>query len=94
MLTTLTQTSPVDLDRRDAATLAHWLRTILHSVCGNHRLLIIDFEEGAIELRAGQLLTIPAGVRHRTRPGGARSINLTVEKANATTIRCDAPREG
>ncbi|MEM5398843.1 MULTISPECIES: cupin domain-containing protein [Paraburkholderia] len=62
---------------------------------GIEGVLIIDFEEGAIELRAGQLLTIPAGVRHRTRPGGgARSINLTVEKANATTIRCDAPREG
>lgn len=61
---------------------------------GIEGVLIIDFEEGAIALRAGQLLTVPAGVRHRTRPGGARSINLTVEKANATTIRCDAPREG
>ncbi|MCP3725329.1 cupin domain-containing protein [Paraburkholderia sp. CNPSo 3272] len=61
---------------------------------GIEGVLIIDFEDGTTELRAGQLLTIPAGVRHRTRPGSARSINLTVEKANATTIRCDAPREG
>ncbi|MEX3842835.1 cupin domain-containing protein [Paraburkholderia sp. BR10882] len=61
---------------------------------GIEGVLLIDFEEGTTELRAGQLLTIPAGVRHRTRPAGARSINLTVERANAKTIRCDAPREG
>jgi mannose-6-phosphate isomerase-like protein (cupin superfamily) len=58
---------------------------------GIEGVLIIDFEEGPVALRAGQLLTIPAGVRHRTRPGGARSINLTVERAGTTTIRCDAP---
>ncbi|WP_321799945.1 cupin domain-containing protein [Caballeronia sp. J97] len=57
-------------------------------------VLIIDFDDGPIELRAGQLLTVPAGVRHRTRTGGGRSINLTVEKANTTTVRCDAPERG
>jgi mannose-6-phosphate isomerase-like protein (cupin superfamily) len=54
-------------------------------------MLIIDFEEGPVELGSGHMLTVPAGVRHRTRPGGARSVNLTVEKAGARTVRCDEP---
>lgn len=53
--------------------------------------LVVDFDDGSVELQTGQLLTVPAGMRHRTRPVGARSVNLTVEKANATTVRCDAP---
>jgi len=54
--------------------------------------LVIEFEEGAVELRAGQLLTVPAGKPHCTRPGGARSVNLTFEKKDAQTVFCDAPR--
>ena len=54
-------------------------------------VLTIDVEEESIDLRAGQLLTVPAGTRHRTRPGGARSVNLTVEKTDATTVQCDTP---
>jgi mannose-6-phosphate isomerase-like protein (cupin superfamily) len=53
--------------------------------------LVIDFDDGSVELRLGQLLTVPAGMRHRTRPAGARSVNLTVEKAGANTVRCDEP---
>ncbi|WP_227717610.1 cupin domain-containing protein [Paraburkholderia atlantica] len=53
--------------------------------------LIIDFDDGQVQLRRGQMLTVPAGVRHRTRPATERSINLTVERTNATTIRCDSP---
>ena len=48
--------------------------------------LAIDFESGSLELDPGQLLTIPRGVRHRTRPVGARSINLTFELAHTETI--------
>lgn len=55
--------------------------------------LIIDFDDGPVELRRGQMLTVPAGVRHRTRPATQRSVNLTVERSNATTIRCDTPPE-
>ena len=54
--------------------------------------LVIDLDDGPVEVRAGQLLTIPAGVRHRTRPKGARSVNLTVERNNATTVFCDDPQ--
>jgi len=54
-------------------------------------VLIIEFEEGPVHLQAGQLLTVPAGTRHRTRPAGARSVNLTIEKANAATVMCDGP---
>ena len=48
--------------------------------------LSIEFESGSLELHPGQLLTIPRGVQHRTRPVGARSVNLTVEMAESETV--------
>jgi mannose-6-phosphate isomerase-like protein (cupin superfamily) len=48
--------------------------------------LAIEFETGTVELDPGQLLTIPRGVRHRTRPVGARSVNLTLELAQSETV--------
>ena len=48
--------------------------------------LAIEFESGSLELNPGQLLTIPRGVRHRTRPVGARSVNLTFGLAHTETI--------
>jgi mannose-6-phosphate isomerase-like protein (cupin superfamily) len=50
--------------------------------------LVIEFEDGCAELNAGQMLTVPAGVRHCTRPKGARSVNLTVEKKDNETVFC------
>jgi mannose-6-phosphate isomerase-like protein (cupin superfamily) len=52
--------------------------------------LVIDFEDGSVELNAGQMLTVPAGMRHRTRPAGARSVNLTIERRDTQTVFCDA----
>ncbi len=51
--------------------------------------LAIDFESGSVELDPGQLLTIPRGLRHRTRPVGTRSVNLTFELAQAETVEVD-----
>jgi mannose-6-phosphate isomerase-like protein (cupin superfamily) len=48
--------------------------------------LAIDFENESLELQPGQLLTIPRGVRHRTRPVGDRSVNLTFERSQAETV--------
>jgi mannose-6-phosphate isomerase-like protein (cupin superfamily) len=48
--------------------------------------LCIEFESGSRELDLDQLLTIPCGVRHRTRPVGARSVNLTFELALSETV--------
>jgi mannose-6-phosphate isomerase-like protein (cupin superfamily) len=48
--------------------------------------LAIEFESGSVELGPGQLLTIPRGVHHRTRPVGTRSVNLTFELAQSETI--------
>jgi mannose-6-phosphate isomerase-like protein (cupin superfamily) len=48
--------------------------------------LSIEFESGSLELDPGQLLTIPRGVRHRTRPVGAQSVNLTFELAQSETV--------
>jgi len=53
--------------------------------------LIIEFEEGPIRLAPGQMLTVPRGRLHRTRPAGARSVNLTFEKSGAATEFVDAP---
>jgi mannose-6-phosphate isomerase-like protein (cupin superfamily) len=48
--------------------------------------LAIDFESGSLELDPGQLVTIPRGIRHRTRPVSARSVNLTFESADTQTV--------
>jgi mannose-6-phosphate isomerase-like protein (cupin superfamily) len=48
--------------------------------------LNIEFEHGMLELGPGQMLTIPRGVPHRTRPVGDRSVNLTFEAAKADTV--------
>ena len=48
--------------------------------------LAIEFETGSLELHPGQLVTIPRGIRHRTRPVGVRSVNLTFEMARAETV--------
>ncbi len=48
--------------------------------------LAIDFEDETVELHPGELLTIPRGVLHRTRPLDARSVNLTFEMAASETV--------
>ena len=48
--------------------------------------LSIEFEDGTLELAPGQMVTVPRGVRHRTRPVGDRSMNLTFEAAKAETV--------
>ena len=48
--------------------------------------LSIAFENGSPELVPGQLLTVPRGVRHRTRPVGERSVNLTFELEQSETV--------
>jgi len=47
--------------------------------------LVIEFEDREITLTPGQFITVPAGTVHRTRPGGARSVNLTFERVGAAT---------
>ena len=47
--------------------------------------LVIEFEHGEMQLTEGQITTIPRGLRHRTRPVGRRSVNLTFEAANTET---------
>lgn len=49
-------------------------------------ILCIDLEGHTVELSVGQLVTIPAGVWHRTRPLGHRSVNLTFELAGMETV--------
>ena len=48
--------------------------------------LVIEFADGEVTLSPGQFVTVPAGVRHRTRPAGNRSVNLTFERTGASTV--------
>jgi mannose-6-phosphate isomerase-like protein (cupin superfamily) len=47
--------------------------------------LFIDFDDHTVELLPGHLITVHRGVRHRTRPIGKRSVNITFERAGACT---------
>ena len=49
----------------------------------------IDLEGRTIELLPGQFFTIPSTIKHRTRPKGERSVNLTIEHQNMETIKFD-----
>ena len=48
--------------------------------------LMIELEDRQVRLREGDLFTVPKGVVHRTRPAGARSVNLTFERGEAGTV--------
>ena len=48
--------------------------------------LVIEFASGEVIVRPGEFVTVPAGTRHRTRPAGDRSVNLTFERAGAATV--------
>ena len=49
--------------------------------------IFVDYETETIELFPGQLFTIPKNVKHRTRPNGKRSVNLTFEAELMETIK-------
>jgi mannose-6-phosphate isomerase-like protein (cupin superfamily) len=51
--------------------------------------IFIDLEDKTIELLPGQLFTIPRNVKHRTRPVGDRSVNLTIESADLQTNKTE-----
>ncbi|HTE10155.1 MAG TPA: cupin domain-containing protein [Chitinophagaceae bacterium] len=51
--------------------------------------ICIDLEATTIELLPGQFFTIPRTIKHRTRPKGERSVNLTFEHQNMETIKID-----
>jgi len=51
--------------------------------------LYIDLETTTIELSPGQLFSIPKNTKHRTRPNGNRSVNLTFEHQNIETIKME-----
>src|SRR3546814_17699773 len=45
--------------------------------------LVIEFEAGEVILKRGQMLTVPRGVLHRTRPKGSGSVNITFDRVGA-----------
>lgn len=54
--------------------------------------LFIDFDDRTVELLPGHMITVNRGVRHRTRPIGERSVNLTFERASARSEPLPSPR--
>jgi mannose-6-phosphate isomerase-like protein (cupin superfamily) len=54
--------------------------------------VILELEHQRVELGAGQMFTVPKGAKHRTAPAGSRSVNLTIERADITTVRIDEGR--
>jgi mannose-6-phosphate isomerase-like protein (cupin superfamily) len=58
---------------------------------GIEGVLILELEHQRIELRPGQLFTVPKGARHRTYPQGSHSINLTFEREGTQTLQTDSP---
>lgn len=55
--------------------------------------LFIDFDDRTVELLPGAMITVNRGVRHRTRPIGERSVNLTFALAGARSEVLTSPRE-
>lgn len=55
--------------------------------------LFIDFDDRTVELPPGHMITVNRGVRHRTRPIGERSVNLTFERSGARSEALLSPRE-
>jgi mannose-6-phosphate isomerase-like protein (cupin superfamily) len=57
--------------------------------------LLLEALEGdavtQVRLARGQIAVVPRGTIHRTRPESARSVNLTVERADAATEWCEGP---
>ena len=51
--------------------------------------LYIDLDNTTVELFPGQLFNIPKNTKHRTRPNGNRSVNLTFEHQNIETIKLE-----
>lgn len=49
--------------------------------------IYIDLETHTVELLPGQLFNIPMNVKHRTRPKGERSVNLTFEHNAIETVQ-------
>jgi mannose-6-phosphate isomerase-like protein (cupin superfamily) len=56
--------------------------------------LFIDFDDRTVELRPGHMITVNRGVRHRTRPIGERSVNLTFERSSASSEALPSPAGG
>jgi mannose-6-phosphate isomerase-like protein (cupin superfamily) len=53
--------------------------------------VLLETANHRIELGAGQLYTVPAGLAHTTSPISARSVNITIERIGMTTERLAAP---
>ena len=59
-------------------------------LCVDGRLRL-ELQGRQVILEPGDLLTVPAGVAHRTSPVGERSVNITVEHAALVTIWLEGP---
>jgi mannose-6-phosphate isomerase-like protein (cupin superfamily) len=54
--------------------------------------VILETEEQRVELGPGQIFKVARGVKHRTAPAGASSVNLTIERAEIETVKVEKGR--
>jgi mannose-6-phosphate isomerase-like protein (cupin superfamily) len=48
--------------------------------------LDIEFDGGTVRLQPGDLLTVPRGTRHRTKPVGNRCVGVAFESGSSTEV--------
>ena len=48
--------------------------------------LDIEFDDGTVRIHQGELLTIPKGTRHRTKPAGDRCVGVAFESVSSTEV--------
>ena len=53
---------------------------------GLEGVVILEVADQRVELGPGRMFTVPKGMKHRTAPASSRSINLTIERADITTL--------
>lgn len=51
----------------------------------------IELANREVVLGVGEIMTVPRGVAHRTRPIGPRSVQMTFESAATTTVCVEKP---
>ena len=76
----------VRMSRMERAYFWHFHPNSDEMFLGVEGILVLELEDRRIELRPGQMFTVSRGVRHRTVPAGAYSINLTFEHIDMETV--------
>jgi mannose-6-phosphate isomerase-like protein (cupin superfamily) len=76
----------VRMSRMEKAYFWHFHPNSDEMFLGVEGVLVLELENRRIELGPGQMFNVARGVRHRTLPAGAYSVNLTFERLDMETV--------